>query len=126
MNSASYRVRPKAVEAPDSHANYFTAEASPALNHRFLLSAQATFTLLSKQPELGWNPHIRLPNSRGLRFFRVKGFERLLILYRPLPDGVEILRVIHGSQNLRQLLYRKGFRQWNRRHNLSAAPHISR
>lgn len=33
----------------------------------------------------------------------------MLVLYRPRPDGVEILRVLHGSRNLETLLRREGF-----------------
>jgi hypothetical protein len=40
--------------------------------------------------------------------FRVKGFEKLLVLYLPLLDGVEILRVGHGSRDLEALLRREG------------------
>jgi plasmid stabilization system protein ParE len=57
---------------------------------------------------MGWNPKLRLREWRGLRLFRVTGFEKILILYRPLENGVEILRVIHGSQNVRRLLRRQG------------------
>lgn len=57
---------------------------------------------------MGWNPKLRLPELRGLRLFRVTGFEKILILYRPLDQGVEILRVIHGSQNVRRLIRRQG------------------
>ncbi len=32
----------------------------------------------------------------------------MLILYRPDPEGLEILRVIHGSRNLQALLRREG------------------
>jgi plasmid stabilization system protein ParE len=32
----------------------------------------------------------------------------MVILYRPIPDGVEILRVIHGSQDIMKLLSREG------------------
>jgi plasmid stabilization system protein ParE len=38
--------------------------------------------------------------------FRVAGFERMLILYRPLEDGVDILRIVHGSRKL-QALFRQ-------------------
>ena len=41
--------------------------------------------------------------STDISYFRV---ERMVILYRPLADGVEILRVIHGS--LMRLLRREG------------------
>ena len=44
------------------------------------------------------------PNLDSLRVFQVSGFERMLVFYRPLPEGVEILRVVHGSRNLRTLL----------------------
>jgi len=39
--------------------------------------------------------------------FRVKGFEKMLILYLPRHDGVDILRVVHGSRNLHDLLRRE-------------------
>jgi plasmid stabilization system protein ParE len=42
-----------------------------------------------------------------LRVFRVSGFEHTLILYRPLEDGVDILRVVHGSRNLQNLFRRR-------------------
>ncbi len=34
---------------------------------------------------------------------RLKGFERYLIFYRPLADGAEILRVIHGARDIERL-----------------------
>lgn len=57
---------------------------------------------------MGWNPKLPLPELRILRLFRVTGFEKILILYRPLDEGVEILRVIHGSQDVRRLIRRQG------------------
>jgi plasmid stabilization system protein ParE len=47
---------------------------------------------------MGWNPKLRLPELRGLRLFVVTGCEKILILHRPLESGVEIPRVVHGSQ----------------------------
>jgi len=42
-----------------------------------------------------------------LRIFRVKGFEKLLVLYLPRDDGIEIVRVVHGSRDLQTLLNRR-------------------
>ena len=56
---------------------------------------------------MGWNPKLRQPDLKGLRLFRVTGFEKILILYRPLKNGVEIVRVVHGSQNIQRLLRRQ-------------------
>jgi len=57
---------------------------------------------------MGWYPHLQIPELKSLRVFRVSGFEKMLMLYRPLSEGVEILRVIHGSRNLLALLRREG------------------
>jgi toxin ParE1/3/4 len=108
LSEARYVIRPKADQDLDDQAFYYATEASAELGHRFLVSAHETFSLLSTQPEMGWNPKLRLPELHGLRLFRVSGFEKILILYRPIEKGVEILRVIHGSQNVRRLLRRQG------------------
>ena len=76
--------------------------------HRFLIAAHDTFALLATQPNMGWRPRLKNPELESLRVFRVRGFEKILILYRPLPDGFEILRMIHGSRHLQTLLLRNG------------------
>jgi hypothetical protein len=58
---------------------------------------------------MGWHCRLRLAGLKKLRVFRVNGFETILVLYVPLRDGVEILRVVHGSRNLRAILRREGF-----------------
>jgi toxin ParE1/3/4 len=55
---------------------------------------------------MGWRSRLKNPSLASLRVFRVSGFEKLLILYRPRPDGVEILRVVHASRNLEAFLRR--------------------
>ena len=82
MSEARYVVRPKADQDLDDQAFYYATEASPEVGHRFLVSVHETFSLLSTQPEMGWNPKLRLPALHGLRLFRVTGFEKILILYR--------------------------------------------
>jgi len=49
--------------------------------------------------------------SASLRVFRVSGFEKMLLLYLPRRDGVEVLRVVHASRNLQALLRREGLKQ---------------
>jgi toxin ParE1/3/4 len=34
----------------------------------------------------------------GIRLWRIRGFERYLILYRPIPDGIEVIRVLHAAR----------------------------
>jgi len=74
-----------------------------------LLAAHETFALLATQPNLGWRARLRHPSLKDLRAFRVKGFAKALILYLPVPGGVEIMRLFHGSRNLEALLGNEGF-----------------
>lgn len=103
-----YLIRPKADQDLEDQAWYLANEASPHLGHRFLVAAHQTFALLAAQPGIGWRSRLRHPGLASLRVFRVSGFERVLVLYRPCPDGVEILRVVHGSRNIQALLDREG------------------
>ena len=106
--SARYVVRPKADQDLDDQAYYLATQANPEVGHKFLLAPHETFSLLATQPEMGWYYRLKDPGVASLRVFRVAGFERVLVLYRPRPDGVEILRVVHGSRNLQAFLRREG------------------
>jgi len=106
--SAVYVVRPKADDDLDEQAYYFATKAGPELGHRFLLAAHETFSLLATQPEMGWHARLKNPLLASLRVFRVSGFEKMLVLYHPSPQGIEILRVVHGSRNIAALLRREG------------------
>ena len=74
------------------------------LGHRFLVTAHETFTLLAAHPDMGWEIRLKHPSLRSLRLFRVKGFEKILVLYLPMLDGLEIVRLFHGSRDLQVLL----------------------
>lgn len=102
-----YLVRPRADEELDDQAYYYATKANADVGHRFLVAAHDTSALLATQPDMGWNAGLKRPALKFLRVFRVKDFERILVLYLPMPDGVEILRVVHGSRDLQTLLHRR-------------------
>lgn len=102
-----YVIRPKADQDLDGQAYYYAAEGGSELGHRFLAAAHETFALLSAQPEIGWRSRLKHPGLESVRVFRVTGFERILILYRLHPEGVDILRVVHGSRSLQALFRRE-------------------
>ena len=60
--------------------------------------------LLATQPEMGWKRRLEHPALVSARVFRVTGFEKILIFYRPVQGGIEVLRVIHGARNIEMLL----------------------
>jgi toxin ParE1/3/4 len=108
VTESHYVVRPKADQDLEDQAYYYATAASPEVGHRFLVAAHDTIALLATQPHMGWHARLRRADLKSLRVFRVKEFQRILILYLPLLDGVEILRVVHGSRNLKALLRREG------------------
>lgn len=105
--SARYKVKPKADRDLDDYADYLATEANLELALRFLAAGHETFALLATHPNIGWSSRLKHSALKPLRVFRVSGFEQMLILYRPLPEGVDILRVIHGSRNLQALFRRR-------------------
>ena len=82
---------------------------------RFLAAADETFSLLASQPNIGWHARLRTPALGTLRMFRVAGFERMLILYRPLEDGVDILRIVTRLPQAAGALAPAGGNRVNRR-----------
>ena len=104
---ARYVVKPRADRDLDDYTDYLAEEANIELGIRFLEAAHETIALLATQPNMGWQARLKRPALKTLRVFRVTGFEQTLILYRPLSDGVDILRVVHGSRNLQALFRRR-------------------
>jgi toxin ParE1/3/4 len=72
---------------------------------RFLVAADNTLNLLASQSESGTPFFVRKTELQGMRRFPVSdGFEKILLFYFPLQDGVDLVRVVHGSRDLRKLL----------------------
>jgi toxin ParE1/3/4 len=83
---------------------YYAREAGLRVADRFFAEAEATFTRLAKMPGMGarYEPHE--PLYAGLRYFPVSRFRDYLVFYRPLRDGIEVFRVLHGARNLQGIL----------------------
>jgi plasmid stabilization system protein ParE len=51
-------------------------------------------------PLMGSSREFKNSALQGIRMWRVKDFHRHLIFYRPIADGVEIIRVLHSSRDI--------------------------
>ena len=71
---------------------------------RFLVSARETIARLAESPRVGRLREFADPRLREIRSWPVHGFENWLILYRPMRDGIEVLRVLHGARDLEVIL----------------------
>ncbi len=101
--SGSYLVKPGATQDVENQPSYNAVHFGMEATHRFIQTANETYELLAQYPKIGWTPRFGLRSMKALRVFRVNGFAAMLILYRPLENGVEIIRVVHGSRNIRAL-----------------------
>jgi toxin ParE1/3/4 len=108
--SVGYVIRPKADRDIDDILEYLAEEASLDMALQFLSEIRETFGLLATHKEMGWLCKVRRhPQLSGARTFRVSGrFENYLIFYQPYQARVEILRVVHGSQDLQELFDQQG------------------
>jgi toxin ParE1/3/4 len=80
------------------------AARSPATAIRFLDAAEQTFADLEAMPSMGAVCPLQNPQMQNVRQWRVRGFSKYVVIYRPLNGGVEILRVLHGSRDLPSIL----------------------
>ena len=95
--------RPQARRDLVDHAVYISENNLDAAE-RFLDAAEETFTLLTTHPAMGSPRDFDNPKLAGLRMWPVKNFQRYLIFYRPTDDGIEIIRVLRGEQDVEGIL----------------------
>src|SRR4051794_21099354 len=96
-------VHDKAREDVEAIARHI-AHDNLAAALRFYDATELDFDFLSTWPGAG--PQIEPPieSAPDLRFWPITRFRSFLIIYRSLPDGVEIARVIHGARDMFRVL----------------------
>jgi toxin ParE1/3/4 len=70
------------------------AQDKPDAADRFIRALVSRFPMLASMPELGRRREELAPR---LRSFSVRNY---VIFYRPMANGVEIARVLHGARDL--------------------------
>ncbi len=84
---------------------WYAETAGVEVADRFLEAANSTMELLAAQPESGKLFQARKRSLQGMRWFPISdGFENILLFYFPLEDGVDVVRVVHGSRDLERLV----------------------
>ena len=77
----------------------YIADDSEARANAFINTIDQKFKNLSEAPHMGRS---RDELGEGMRSFPVS---RYIIFYRPLPDGVEIVRVLHSARDIESNLF---------------------
>lgn len=71
---------------------------------RFLDAAEETLAQLARLPRIGKSRKVRSQVFENVRQFPIKGFEKHLVFYRPIKDGIEVLRILHAARDLHRIL----------------------
>ncbi len=94
------------LRSPQSKADVrnitcYLVEVDLRLGLQFLEVLRASYRHLETFPEMGKLRFQSRPRIAHLRMLVLpKPFENYLVIYKPLENGVHILRVFHGAQNI--------------------------
>lgn len=81
------------------HFVYLADNAGLDVAERFLTNLEADFNELASCPLMGSPLTLRNPKLAGMRKWRVRDFDTILIFYVPHNNGVSVVRVLHGAQD---------------------------
>lgn len=93
----------QAVRDLESRSEYIRQQ-SPRAALRFLDAAEATFHRLAASPGIGTRYDPDQPLLAELRFFPIDRFKNDLVFYRPITDGIEVVRILHGVRDIHSIL----------------------
>lgn len=85
----------------------FIEQRNPEAAQRFLHAIDQTISDLALHPLKGRLRKFRGPDLKGIRSWRVDGFENYLIFYRLLESRLEVMRIKHGAMGFPQALRQK-------------------
>lgn len=97
------QVHPDADAEIDECFYYLQEESGLETAFRFVDAVRETFKRLLLMPHIGTVRTFQNPALKDVRMWKVKGFKKYLVFYRPIADGIEILHVVHGSRNYKRL-----------------------
>src|SRR5262249_48217036 len=91
-------IRPQAADDVDEIAAYLE-QRRRGYGQRFHQAVDETFRHLEQMPGSGTALAVPDPTLWALRSHPVRRFPNYFVLYLPLPHGIEVVRVLHGSRN---------------------------
>ena len=85
-------------------ADYFRDQAGVAVALRFVDNAEHAFDQLLATPGIGALLGLDELPYEDIRRWHINGFDHLIVLYRAMADGIEIVRVLHTARDIPALL----------------------
>lgn len=94
--------RPEARDDILDAADHIAIDSLNA-SDRFLLTTEKAIKLLAAMPGVGTPRDYDNPALAGLRMWPIPKFPKYLIFYLTTETTVEIVRVLHGAQNIQAI-----------------------
>lgn len=96
-------IRPRAKQDIAEQAIHI-AEDNPDASDRFLDALTEAFDALARMPEMGARREFDNPALEDIRMWPTRGFEKHLVFYRPIPNGIDVIRVLHAARDVGSVL----------------------
>ena len=77
----------------------YIADDNPEAAQRFRKALQETGELLLDMPPIGSMRVSDKPALKDISVVLVRDFDKYFVFYRPVSDGIEIVRVLHGARD---------------------------
>jgi plasmid stabilization system protein ParE len=97
------KIRARAYQELDEKCERI-AQFNKFAANRFLQQVEKTFQFLLDFPVSGSLCEYEGVPAEGLRFISVQKYKSYIIVFRPIPTGIEIVHVFHGSQDIEGIL----------------------
>jgi toxin ParE1/3/4 len=97
-------IRPRAAIDIEQHAQYLEENALPEIAARFRTAVMGTIDKIAFLPNAGPLREVKNPLLLGLRTAIVAGFKNHLLFYLTTQGSVEIIRLLHGAQEIVSIL----------------------
>jgi toxin ParE1/3/4 len=78
----------------------YIRQHNPRTALRFLTAVEDTFRQLASLPGIGEQFETDNPVFRDLRSFSISQFRPFVVYYRPLADGIIVIRVLRGTRDV--------------------------
>jgi toxin ParE1/3/4 len=104
MTQPEVVLTPQAREDIKQIATYIK-EDSPQSSLACRHTLENIYEVLLELPEIGTAHNFHNPEMKGRRMLPVRESTKYLIFYRSTPEGLEIVRVIHGARDLPSLFH---------------------
>jgi toxin ParE1/3/4 len=102
--SRKLTIRNRATQDLRQQANYILNNGNVDVAEHFLELAEATFAQILIVPRIGKSVDFISARMGEVRQWRMKNFQDYLVFYRVQDEEIEILRVLHGSRDLEDML----------------------